>query len=122
MTRTPRSTLRRLDGDRGQATVEFALVLGVVALLIIGVVEIARVTAMQVAVVDAARVGARAAAVPSDSGAVPEPMTATITYSGQDPPLVTVRVERELHLVPALGWSSVRLTASSTMLVEDPAS
>lgn len=119
MTRTPRSSGRRFGGDRGQATVEFALVLGLVALLIVGVVEVARVTAMQVAVVDAARVGARAAAVSSYSGAVSEPMRATVTYSGQDPQLVTVRVERELQLLPALGWSSLRLTASSTMLVEE---
>ena len=53
----------RSGADRGQATVEFALVLPVVVVLLVGLVQVGRVVAVQVAVIDAARAGARAASV-----------------------------------------------------------
>lgn len=118
---------RGARGECGQATVEFALVLPLVALLIVGLVEVARLGALQVATVDAARAGARAAAVdprPAVAQQAVEGVTSAgsvkVTTEIQDgsPSLVTVRVTRSVSLLPGLGWSSVDLEASSTMAVE----
>ena len=49
--------------ERAQATVEFALVLPVVVVLLVGLVQVGRLVGLQVAVIDAARAGARAASV-----------------------------------------------------------
>lgn len=53
-------------GDDGQATVEFALLLPLVLLLLMAVVQVGLVVRDQVAVVHAAREAARAAAVDPD--------------------------------------------------------
>jgi Flp pilus assembly protein TadG len=50
-------------GDRGQATVEFAIALPVVALLVLGIVQVVVVVRDQLAVELAAREAARAASV-----------------------------------------------------------
>ncbi len=114
------------DPERAQATVEFALVLPLVALLLIGLVEVARVGALHLGVVDAARNGARAAAVDPRAEAARSAAgvdgdgasTLTMKLHGEAPRLVTVTVERRVSLVPGLGWSSVALRASSTMALE----
>ena len=54
---------RRRHGDRGQAALELALCLPILALLLLALVQVAVVVRDQVAVVHAAREGARAAAV-----------------------------------------------------------
>jgi Flp pilus assembly protein TadG len=51
------------DGDHGQAALELALCLPILALLLLAVVQVGVVVRDQVAVVHAAREGARAAAV-----------------------------------------------------------
>lgn len=56
-------------GERGQATVELALVLPVVVLALMAVLQVAFVVRDQIAVVHAAREGARAASVDPDPGA-----------------------------------------------------
>lgn len=105
--------------SRGQSTVEFALVLPVVLLLVVGLVQIARVVAMQVAVVDAARVEARAASVDPDAvDRHDADAEVTVVFGDGPPPMVTVRVTRTVTLLPGLGWASVELHASSTMSVE----
>ncbi len=115
------------DSCRGQATIEFALVVPVLALLLVGVVEVARVAGLQVATVDAARTGARAAAVDPRPGVAREaigggpggsPWSVTTEVVAGPPRLVTVRVTRMVHLLPGPGWTDVRLEASSTMAVE----
>jgi len=114
-------------GDRGQATVEFALVLPVVVLLVVGVVELARVSGLQVATVDAARTGARAASVDPRPGVAQAAIVAAngatswsvrTEVTDGSPRLVTVHVSREVHLLPLLDWTEVHLEASSTMAVE----
>lgn len=110
--------------DTGQATVEFALVVPLVAVLLVGIVQLARVTALQVAVIDAARVEARAAAVQPDLAETGVGLQSTddgeieTTLSGSDPQLVTVTVTRSVRVLPLVGWTSVDLEASSTMAVE----
>ena len=121
--------------DRGQATVELALVLPLVALLLLLVVQAGLVVRDRVLVTHAAREAARAAAVaegdrgaaarkaatragaldPDRLGVVTAPadgrerVSVTVTYrSSTDVPLVGL-------LVP-----DVDLTAEATMRVEDP--
>lgn len=57
------SRLRGAASDRGQATVEMALILPLLVLCIAGIVWVGQVMAMHVRVEHAAREGARAAAV-----------------------------------------------------------
>ncbi|MBW3645695.1 MAG: pilus assembly protein [Actinobacteria bacterium] len=59
----------RVGDDRGQAAVELALVLPLVAALALALLQVALVVRDQVLVVHAAREGARAAAVSDDPGA-----------------------------------------------------
>lgn len=115
-------------GDSGQATVELALVIPFLALLVIGLVEVARLGALQVAVVDAARAGARAAAVDPRPAVAEQAATGntgagsvavTTDISSGPPSQVTVQVTRTVDLVPGLGWSAVELEGSSTMAVEE---
>jgi Flp pilus assembly protein TadG len=54
---------RTRDGEKGQAAIELALCLPILALLLLALVQVAVVVRDQVAVVHAAREGARAAAV-----------------------------------------------------------
>jgi Flp pilus assembly protein TadG len=100
----------RSSGARGQATVEFALVLPVVVMALMAVLQVAFVVRDHVQVVHAAREGARAASVDPDPGAavraahrtlpradvsvgarpaIGEPITVTVVYvSKTDLPLV----------------------------------
>lgn len=104
MTDSPR------EYERGQATVEFALLLPVLMVALLAVVQVALVVRDQIAVVHAAREAARAASVdPDPSGAVRaahrtlpgahvnvgprpavgEPITVKVTYTSKtDLPLV----------------------------------
>lgn len=95
-------TLGRVRSRRGQALVEFALVLPLVLILVISVFEFARAWNIQQVITDAAREGARIAVVGSANGesageistnvtaainsqlgiAAVDPATATITTSG----------------------------------------
>lgn len=61
--RSAPSRLRAWSGDRGQATVELALALPLVGLLLLGLVQVAVVARDQVLVAHAAREAARSAAV-----------------------------------------------------------
>ena len=53
----------RLRGDRGSAAVEFAIVIPVLLLLVLGTVEFGRVFFLQNSITNAARVGARTMAI-----------------------------------------------------------
>lgn len=59
---------RSASSDRGAAAVEFALILPVFILLIVGMVEFARAFNAQISVTNAAREGARVMAVHDDVG------------------------------------------------------
>lgn len=124
----------RRRGGRGQATVELALVLPVVLMLVLLVVQLGLVLRDQVMVVNAAREGARAAAVePSTSAAAravfattrldPARTAVATTSGGSAPPLVTVTVTyRSTTRVPLVGalLGDVTLTESTTMRREAP--
>lgn len=118
--------------DRGQATVELALVLPLVALLLLGLVQVAVVARDQVLVAHAAREAARAAAVDDDADAARRaaeqagPLVADrldVEVSGREGVgsrvRVVVRYTSRLRL-PLVddGGVDVVLTADATMRVE----
>ena len=90
--RQPRDAGRRRwrRSDRGQATVELALALPLVFVVLLGVVQVLIVGRDQIAVVHAAREGARAAAVAADATA--EGVDAATSAAGLDPARLSVAV------------------------------
>ena len=76
-----------MGDDRGQAAVELALVLPLVAALALALLQVALVVRDQVLVVHAAREGAGAAAVSDDSGAA---RVAALAGAGLAPDRVVV--------------------------------
>src|SRR5919198_5736771 len=115
--------------DRGSATVEFALVLPLVLVVVLGLVQVGLVVRDRLLVEAAARAGARAAAVQDDPGAVQDAAMAAapgldavraqvvVTRAGSrgDPVRVHV-VYDEPFRVPFVGWllgSGVTLTADA---------
>jgi Flp pilus assembly protein TadG len=115
--------------DRGQATVELALALPLVCLLLFGIVQVAVLGRDQLAVQLAAREAARAAAVSTDPGAgttaaqravALRPLKVNISDNGAT---VTATVRFTDHTdVPLIGalLPDVELTASVTMALEPP--
>jgi Flp pilus assembly protein TadG len=127
--RRPRAA-RRPDG--GQATVELALLLPLVAVLLLSLVQAAVVARDQVLVTHAAREAARAAAVDSDPGAArraaeqagplaPDRLEVEVTGRGGVGERVRVVVTYTLPTrLPLVGriLDDVVLTASAAMRVE----
>jgi hypothetical protein len=122
----------RSRGQRGQAAVELALVLPLLALLALGLVQVALVVRDQVRVTFGAREGARQAAVEDDEGAVRRAVTAStrlgagrleidVGERGEPGSRVTVRVAyrapTDLPLVGRL-VGDVHLEGLATMRVE----
>lgn len=116
--------------DRGQATVELALALPLVCLLLFGIVQVSVLGRNQLAVQLAAREAARAAAVsgePTTAGATAahravalRPIIVEIGESGQT---VTATVRYTDHTdIPLIGalLPDVVLTATVTMAIEPP--
>jgi hypothetical protein len=126
---------RHQDGrnrDRGQATVELALVLPLIALVLTALVQAVVVARDELLVVHAAREAARAAAVDPAPGAARDaaelsgPLDARrldVDVSGRGPPGSRVRTVvryREPTDVPIVGrlLGDVTLRAEATMRVE----
>ncbi|MBW3627561.1 MAG: pilus assembly protein [Actinobacteria bacterium] len=122
----------RVGDDRGQAAVELALVLPLVAALALALLQVALVVRDQVLVVHAAREGARAAAVSDDPGAaqaaalagaslIPDRVVVEASGRGEAGSRVRVLVRyvsvTDLPLVgPLVG--DVELSGSASMRVE----
>lgn len=131
MTRRRRRA-RRPRGANGQATVELALVLPLVALLLLALVQAAIIARDQVLVTHAAREAAREAAVDADPGAARRaaqragPLSTDrldVEVTGRDGAGSRVRVVVRYTVpirLPLVGRAlgDVRLTASATMRVE----
>lgn len=127
MAESPSPPSRR---DRGQAAVEFAVALPVVAVVVLGILQVVLIGRDQLAVEVAARDGARAAAVSAAPGAAARTAAERATTlrpidvrvdSGNDTVTVTV-VHRNPTDVPLVGRviGDVVLTASVTMAREPP--
>ncbi len=120
----PRPRLR----DRGQATVELALGLPLVCLMLLGVLQVALVVRHQLAYA-AARDGACAAAASADPGAAGaaalattglRPLTVTTSeHHGRVTVTVTYVDHTDAPLIGAL-LPDVTLTAEVTMVIEPP--
>ncbi len=115
--------------DRGQATVEIALALPLLCLLLLGVVQVAVVARDRLAVQLAAREAARAAAVSANSSAALMagraavslgPLQVDVTeVSGRVRATVSYRDPTDVPLIGVL-IPDVTVTASVTMAVEPP--
>lgn len=116
------------SSDAGQATVEFALVLPLVAALLACIVGVTVVCLDALALSDVARTSARLASVSADPELTAEQYvasghTATTAEATTDGTTVTVRVQRRVTLrLPLVGVLriGVPLVASSTMAIEPP--
>jgi len=118
--------------DRGQATVEVALLLPLVAVLLMAVVQVGLVVRTQVLLTEAARAGARAAAVSphpdeveaaaeSTPGLDPSHLDVRIGPRGAPGTMVEVALDYRSPLVlPLLGrhFDPPRLSARAVMRVE----
>ncbi len=124
--------MRRAREDGGQASVELALVLPLVMVLLLAVVQLGLLVRDQILVVHAAREAARQAAVDPAADAPRRAAVAsstlgdsrlTVTSTGRGAPGSRVRVEvayRSPSTVPLVGAAVGNLTlrASATMRVE----
>jgi len=124
--------VRRDRGDGGQASVELALVLPLVFVLLLGIVQLGLLVRDQILVVHAAREAAREAAVDPAVDAASRAAAAsstldgsrlTVTTSGRGATGSRVRVEvayRAPTGVPIIGpaLGDLTLRASATMRVE----
>jgi Flp pilus assembly protein TadG len=118
--------------ERGQATVEAALVLPLVVTLLLAVIQVGLLVRAEVLVTHAAREAARAAAVDADPQAAAraasaatalEPKRMTVNVQGRNGPGSRVRVEVTYTAptdVPLVGGllGDVTLKATATMRVE----
>ena len=122
-------TRRLARRDRGQSTVELALALPVLCVLVLGVVQVGLVVRHQLAVQAAARNGARAAAAAAGPGAATSaalastplrPLDVDIVDDGSNV-TVTVRYVDPTD-VPFVGLfiPAVTVSASATMTLEPP--
>jgi Flp pilus assembly protein TadG len=130
-----RATSARARRSAGQASVELALTLPLVVVLLLALVQVGLVVRGQILVTHAAREGARAAAVDADPDA---PRRAAVGATSLDadrvvvtrgprgaagtPTRVTVtyRLQTDVPLVGAV-WGDVTLEATATMRVETAA-
>jgi Flp pilus assembly protein TadG len=127
--------MRRRPGsrsERGQSTVELALVLPVVALLLLALLQVGLVARDVVLVSHAAREGARAAATDSDPGAAEraaarsgglDPTRMDVEVRGRDGPGSRVRVTVDYRIptsVPVIGplLGEISVGTTVTMRVE----
>lgn len=126
----PRPTHRARADDRGQSTVELALALPLICLMLCGIVQVAVIGRDQLAVQLAAREAARAAAVAADASQAGtaaalravalRPLTVTISEAnGMVTATVRYTDRTDVPLIGAL-LPDVTLAASVTMQVEPP--
>lgn len=128
--------------ERGQAMVEFAIVVPLLLIMIIAIFEFGRAWEVYHAVTDAARLGARSAVVADPvttqdsiyaivdralARAAIDPNAATVSLNGWrtgtgTPATVTIQVPyRFVFLRPFLGWTSSRaaITLTSTFVMRN---
>ena len=112
-------------GDRGQATVELALVLPILVLILAGVVWVGQLMATQVQLEHAAREGARAAAVEPGAavslaaGAVARVDSDFTASTSTGPEFVRVEVRVDVPGLPIIGLGGRTLVADVSMRRED---
>lgn len=132
--RLPRRGQAARGGQRGSATVEFALVLPLLFVVTLGLIQVGLLARDQLLVEAAARAGARAAAVQPDDAQAreaalaaapaldPASVSVSVLRDGQRGLPVTVRVGYVDPIrVPFIGWlvgESVAIDATAVMRQE----
>lgn len=119
-----------MSAQRGSAVVEFALVLPLVLVVLLGIVEVAVVARSEIQLLHAAREGAREAAASPDTrrssaavrsalGDAGRRVRVSVTRPTQIGEKATVRVSlRHTVAAPFFGGFNLDLQAQSTMRVE----
>jgi Flp pilus assembly protein TadG len=103
---------KRAAGDGGQALVEFALILPVLLLMIIGIVEFARAWNIKQVITDAAREGARTAVVSDDDvgeDSVRTVISTALASGGVDPAAADVSIVPPIARPQPEGSTTVRI-------------
>lgn len=97
----PLRIARRRRGRRGQALVEFALLLPVLLMLILGLIDFARAWNVYQVVTDAAREGARMAVIDNGmtQGEAEDVVEAALSAAALDPSIATINF---------VGWGGLR--------------
>ncbi len=120
-----RSRFRSTDADRGQATVEIALILPLLVLFLAGMVWVGQVMLMQIRIENAAREGARAAAVEPDAAtavaqtAVARSVDGASVSTSVESEFVVVTVTVDIDGVPIINIGGRTLEADVVMRRED---
>lgn len=120
-----RSGMDWSDRDRGQATVEFALILPLLVFCIAGIVWVGQVMVTQVRLEHAAREGARAAAVQPEqatdraAAAIAQVLLGAGVSVSTGSEFVRVEVTVESSGLPLIGVGSRTLEADAVMRRED---
>lgn len=86
-----RSVVRNLNKEQGAVAVEFALLLPVLLVILLGIIEFGRVYNAQITVTQAAREGARVMAIQNDAALARD--SAIQAASALDSSLLTVEIE-----------------------------
>ena len=122
--------LRQTQVDRGAAAVEFALVLPLLLLLVLGMIEFSRVYNVQISLSNAAREGARTMAIHNDTARAktaaslaapsvnPAVTTGDVTVSPADcatGSAVTVTIDYEVDLLTGYFGVKLPLTGKGVM-------
>lgn len=119
-----------MTGERGSAVVEFALVLPLVLVLLLGIVEVAVVARSEIQLIHAAREGAREAAASPDTRRAVAAVRSALGEAGRaarvsvrrptqvgEKATVSVSLKHTIA-APLFGGFSLDLRAQSTMRVE----
>lgn len=119
-----------MNPKEGSATVELALLVPVIVLLLMMIVEVALAARLQIELVAAAREGARVAATTPDPAAAVAAVGSALGERGDDarisvhrPHVVGANARVSVHLdhfvrLPLLGRPGVPLSATAVMRVE----
>lgn len=109
-------TVARHRGESGQALVEFALILPVILLLVVGMLEFARAWNLHQVMTDSAREGARRAVLantgqPTDQtqDSVYKAMWDRLAQFGYDPQYATMSID------PIANWKTTGLSVTITL-------
>lgn len=125
-----RSLTSSSSRDRGQSTVEFALLLPLVIGSVLLVIQVLIIVLSQVSLQHEARIAARAAAVSADPASAAraavernDPRSPSSVAVETTESLVTVHLTRRIPVaIPILGrlWPDIELSARLTMALEPP--
>lgn len=127
-----RARRQRRHSEAGQSTVEFAIILPMLLLVLLGLLQGALVIRDSLALANAARIGARAASVDPRASAVQESLHRSgieipeqairLSPEAQTGSIGTIQISRPLTKVPIVGvaLNSVVLSERMSFFVEGP--